>query len=555
MAKKKDKRPVWAGDCETDPFMHGRVPAPFIWGLWTGATYHEFDTPEEFADFVRDQDVIIYFHNGGKFDLHFLLKHINLFEPVKVINGRLVVAHIGVCELRDSWNLLPIPLAVYKKDSEEEIRRALVAVGEDANLAADYRLMEEANRNRPGVRRVIRDYLRNDCLFLYELVTQFEADYGRHLTQAGAAMAAWKRMSGLDAPHSDREYFEAFAPFYYGGRVECFEKGKIDGPVEIVDMRSAYPRAMLDYHPYGTDHHVTENFSDFLPTSLVTIEAVANGSLPYRTERGAIIFPDDNLPRIYNVTGHELLAAIDTGSVRVIRKLRCVDFDRLVTFREYIEHFYALRKEARTAGNRAVDIFCKLLMNSLYGKFGANPDNYGNFQCVPFADFEQHLTDGYEFDGLVGPYALLRAPLDEWQCRFLNVATAASITGAVRARLWRAIHACDKPYYCDTDSLFCAGFSDALDIGPELGQWEHEGTAQRLWIAGKKMYLAENVRKPGRKRPDPAKPHKMATKGVRLTAQQIKRLCKGDTVVYQPQVPTFSLRRPPGFTDRAITMT
>jgi hypothetical protein len=551
MGKKKDKRPVWAGDCETDPFMHGRVPAPFIWGLWTGATYHEFDTPEEFADFVRDQDVIIYFHNGGKFDLHFLLKHINLFEPVKVINGRLVVAHIGVCELRDSWNLLPIPLAVYKKDSEEEIRRALVAVGEDPNLAADYRLMEEANRNRPGVRRVIRDYLRNDCLFLYELVTQFEADYGRHLTQAGAAMAAWDKMSGLERPRSSRDFFERFSIYYGGGRVQCFEKGIIDEPVEVYDINSAYPYVMMQDHPYGLDYTTTDNFDDFNAQSFVTVEAISNGALPYRTERGSLIFPDDNVPRTYNITGHELLAAIDTGSVRIIRKVRCYDFVNRINFTPYCEHFFAEKQRAKDNEDRARYIFAKNFLVALYGKYGANPDNYGNFQCVPFDEFEQYLEDGYEFDGMIGPHALLRAPLDDWQCRFINVATAASITGAVRAKLWRAISASHRPLYCDTDSLFA--LAAKLDVGKEIGQWDHEGTAKRFYCAGKKMYLAEKVWKPGT--PKSSAKDKMATKGVRLTAQQIKRLCKGETVVYQPSVPTFSLRRPPGFTDRAITMT
>jgi DNA polymerase elongation subunit (family B) len=549
MAKKKDKRAFWAGDCETDPFKHGRVPRPFIWGVYTGAAYHEFDTIDEFVEFIRECEVIIYFHNGGKFDLHFLLKHINLFEDVKVINGRLVVAKIGKAELRDSWNLLPIPLAQYKKDDAAAICFALIEAGipaKEANkLATDYAFMEETARRDPRVMRVIRKYLRNDCVFLYELVSQFEADYGRHLTQASAALATWKKMSGMRAPQTDKNYFNRFAQYYYGGRVQCFQKGKIEGPVKVYDIRSAYPDAMLSEHPYFPDWRKIKGPSDFGVTDMLTVDCVSNGALPFRDDRGKILFPDDGELRRYFVPGHELRAAMDTGSVRRVDIVESVVFAKLVSFADYINHFYQLRKEARTAGIKAVDIFCKLLMNSLYGKFGANPENYGNFMCVPFQEFEQHEGDGYKFNGMIGPHALLRAALDENEMRFLNVATAASITSQVRAKLWRAISVADDPIYCDTDSIICRG--SAVEIGERLGQWSFEGTGEVIHVAGKKMYLVEGG--------DFADKPKMATKGVRLTPNQIRRMCDGETVLYEPQAPTFSLVRPPAFVSRAVKMT
>jgi hypothetical protein len=558
MTAKKDKRPVWTGDCETDPFRHGRVPKPFIWGLWTNAAFHEFDTPEQFVDFVKDCEAITYFHNGGKFDLHFLLQYINLHEDVKVINGRLVVAHIGKMEFRDSWNLLPIPLAEYKKDSEEDMRRALTAAGCDPNLAIDYGLMEETARCDPRVKRIIRDYLRNDCIFLHELITQFETDYGRHLTQASASLAQWRGMSGLKAPETDREYFAKFNKYYYGGRVECFQKGKINGPGKVVDIKSAYPDAMCSAHPYAPEYVEVPQPSDYAPTSMVTVECVSYGALPYRDERGAITFPNDGQLRRYHVPGHEITAGIDTGSITRVDLVHSIDFTDLISFADFINHFYELRKEAKLAGNRATDIFAKLLMNSLYGKFGANPDNYGNFQCVEFQKFEDYVCrcdnpkcPEYHFNGMIGPHALIRAPLDDWQCRFLNVATAASITSQVRAKLWRAIQSATDPYYCDTDSIICRHAD--VDIGPNLGQWEDEGTWDTLYIAGKKMYLCEGLDKlnPRTGKYEP----KMATKGVRLKPRQIKLAALGREVTYKPQAPTFSLVREPRFVNRRIRAT
>lgn len=537
---KKDTRPFWAGDCETDPFHHGRVPKPFIWGLYTGAGYHEFANAEDFVEFIRDCNVIVYFHNGGKFDMHFLLQYINLDGPVTVINGRLVVAHIGLCEFRDSWNILPVPLASYKKDD------------------FDYTLMEERVRHKHMP--LIRQYLKNDCLFLYELIDAFERENGRHLTLAGAAMRRWLNMVDVPKPSSSREFFQAFNPWYNGGRVECFQKGKIDGPVNVYDIRSAYMWAMQHPHPFGTEYVTTTNPQGYSDNSFLTVECISTGALPFRGPRGNLSFPADNEYRTYHVCGHELRAATETGSVRRVRLLESIDFVQEMDYAPYVKMCHDRRMTARELGDKATDVIEKLFGNGLYGKWAANPDNYGNFICVPFQQMEAYICehdtpeichwhgdcDGYKFDGMIGPHALLRAPLHEWQSHFLNVATAASITSMVRAKLWRAIHASVDPMYCDTDSLFCR--VAYLPIGEELGLWQHEGTASTFYVAGKKMYLCEGLFDKN------GKP-KMATKGVRLTPEQIRRACRGETVVYEPEAPTFSLRKEPVFTNRAIRMT
>ena len=38
----------------------------------------------------------------------------------------------------------------------------------------------------------------------------------------------------------------AVAPYYFGGRVEAFSPGRVEGPYNAYDINSAYPRAMMD---------------------------------------------------------------------------------------------------------------------------------------------------------------------------------------------------------------------------------------------------------------------------------------------------------------------
>lgn len=518
---------IWTTDAETDPFLHGRIPQPFIWGLFTGAAFHAFKKTEDLIRELHNNDVICYAHNGGKFDFHYLINAINLREKITVINGRLVVSHIGKCELRDSWNILPVRLKDFGNKLEIDYKK----------LEADVRHLH--------MPEIIR-YLKVDCVDLWQHVTEFEEVYGRHLTAASAAMDQWIKISGEKKPHTDREYFQQFSQYYFGGRVQCFMKGHVPGPIKCFDIKSAYAWAMLDEHPYGPEYITLQNPNDFSGSSMVRVSCVSKGALPYRNERGGMVFPTDDERREYYVTGHELQAGLDTGTVENVRVLEAIDFLNKVSFRQYIEHFFQEKRNAEITNNVALTIFCKLLMNGLYGKFGANPDNYGNFMCVPFPEMEDYAQAGYMFEGMIGDHALLRADLEEWQSHFINVATASSITGQVRAKMWRAICASTRPVYCDTDGLMC---QDAdLDMGSQIGQWKDEGTASDVWIAGKKMYLCDGIF-------DKEDNPKMATKGVRLLPQQIRDAAMGLEVVAKNDAPTFRLAGAPVFQTRRIRAT
>ncbi len=546
--KKSDKRQFWITDAETDPFKRWRtpdqqrIPKPFIWGLYTGASMHFFKKTEELIDCIKDNDVIVGAHNGGKFDFHLrsdttsLLDHINTGEDMKIINGRLVSAKIGRAEIRDTFNLFPAPLRTFANKLEIDYRK----------LEADVR-----HKHMPEIKR----YLTADCVELWKRVDEFERQYGRHLTQAGAAMAQWRKISGAEQPKTDARYFAKFRPYYYGGRVQCFERGYIKGPIHVRDIRSAYPFAMLSAHPYDPTYFHVERPETCEPQDMVTLDCISSGALPYKDHRGSITFPRDNVRRRYKVTGWEVLAAVETGALREVELIDAVRFIGCRDFKPYINHFYEARKVFRTAGDEGNTYFAKILMNSLYGKFGANPDNYGNFMVVPWDEKLDHEQDGYYFNGKLGQLAVVRRDLDPWQQHFINVATAASVTGFVRAYLWRELNAADSPVYCDTDCIFARGFRPDMPIGEELGEWAHEGTAKELWLAGKKTYYAKGDF--GKGSDGKPKIEKMAAKGVRPDRRAIKAAALGRTVAMKNAAPTFTLSGQRGvyFQERRIRMT
>lgn len=574
------KRDFWTVDAETDPFHHcadlhclkcsgvGRIPKPFIWGAYNGLTeeYIEFATGHELAEFFRPKKTVAYAHNGGRFDYHYLRDEINTDENIMIIAGRMSRFKIGEAEFRDSLNIFQ---ATRLKDFGNK-------------LEIDYAKMEPEQRTDPNIARDISRYLRVDCVDLWNHLARYFAQYGRGLTQAGAAMRVWSKMAKVKPPRQTKEQFKRYKPYYYGGRVECFQTGVRKKDCVVVDRNSAYPHAMLSKHPFSTDGIV----SDALPAdgeierALIHMRCISDGAFPYRKQTGELIFPCDGETREYFITGWEFLAALEFDAIRDIKILSVHTFPLSIDFQEYVHTFYNKRKEAKAKDDKAENIFCKLFLNSLYGKFGSNP---GGAQG---SDDEDNPADGYqeyllasnesmdrwssipESEG--GPYrsykswgerTLMIRPLPPVRHTYYNVATAASITGYVRADLFRASRLCQGLIYMDTDSVTAEDVS-RLPIGKELGQWKIELECQRYAIAGKKNYALEssdvtNKDYHGYTSREPKTGHwKIASKGARLTPEELVKIASGEKILYRPESPTYTITREhPRFINREIRMT
>lgn len=520
-------RKIAVADCETDQFVHGRVPQPFIWGFYDGEEFHHFPTTDDFLDFIENKRIIIYAHNGGKFDWHFCLDRLADFDEITIINGRISKLRVGDCELRDSYNIIPVPLSAYQKDE------------------IDYEKFE-ANERENHIDEIIA-YLRSDCVYLYELVSRFISDNGLCLTLAGAAFKNWKRQTDPEnVPRTNNTYYDDMARWYFGGRVECFENGIFTGDITIADINSAYPSAMCSPHPFS-DIYLDNWGSDITePTGpdFFEVECISNGALPYRDK--SLVFPADRIRRVYYATGWELTAATDLGLLDDVEIHSQRIFSKVGHFKEYVDYYFSLKNRAKQEGDEAGYLLAKLFLNSLYGKFAANPDKYANHIVLgPQFVTAANSVDNYDFAGTLGPWALMRTDLEEHEKYYYNVATAASITGLVRSTLLRAIHSTSRPLYCDTDSVIYQGPGE-LDFSPALGDWSIEMQCDYGAIAGKKLYAFRENNKDD---------WKSASKGVKLSPQSIVEIAKGGQIVWDNPAPTFSVYGPPKFISRLVGQT
>lgn len=512
-------------DCETDPFKEGRIPAPFIWGFYSlehGQLY--FDTTLELVDFLAELDNYrVYGHYAGKFDFHFMLFAIPDWEKIIMINGRIAQFYIADTELCDSYCIIPAPLSAYQKTK------------------IDYSLFE------PEVRHLhmpeIKAYLADDCLFLFDLVTAFISENGYSLTIASAAIKKLQKIEGIKIEDQGRVFYESMLPYYYGGRVQCFNKGIVEGDITYLDINSAYPYAMKHLHPWGAffkTHQKTPivegyHFYRFTGKSL--------GAFPFRNEDGGLEFPCDGAIREFSVTGWELLAAQDLGLAQDIKHIEQMEFFEQKDFSKYVDYYYNLKLISPKGSPEY--IFAKLFLNSAYGKFAANPEKYKDTFLCNQADIGKALSEGFTIHGEAHDRLIISKSNDPDSWRHYNIATGASITGFVRAYLLRAISSVEKPIYCDTDSIIFTGAHN-LSLSDELGAWKLEGEFTRAGIGGKKIYALEN---------EITGDKKHACKGLRLDHDEVMRVCDGAVISKTPENPIFSLKRGIYFQEKTIKMT
>jgi hypothetical protein len=202
-------------------------------------------------------------------------------------------------------------------------------------------------------------------------------------------------------------------------------------------------------------------------------------------------------------------------------------------------------------------------MNGAYGKFAQNPEKFKDHILWTGGEMPSRIH-GWHPEYVTDEYTIFARKTEEYYPgsnarSFLNVATGASITGAARARLLRGLAAAENAIYCDTDSIICKSL-DGLEIGTKaLGSWTHEAQGHTVAIVEKKLYCvlgetaidpkegAKRIKKYGR-----ADCVKLASKGVRLHADDIIAAARGEVITHTMGFPTLKPDGTQTYITRAI---
>ena len=161
---------------------------------------------------------------------------------------------------------------------------------------------------------------------------------------------------------------------YCGGRCEAYWIGKVpQKPIYILDFNSLYPSVMAEFsfptkYRGSVERMDIEAAKRFCGLYQMVSHVLLDTDKPYypKKEKGKLIFPV-GLFWTWLCTP-ELKLALGNGHVREIRETSFYEHRKI--FSAFAQEMYNQRVTFKRKGNRVFSFTCKLIMNSLYGKFG-----------------------------------------------------------------------------------------------------------------------------------------------------------------------------------------
>lgn len=293
---------------------------------------------------------------------------------------------------------------------------------------------------------------------------------------------------------------------YAGGRTEAWRLGSIPGKVPVLDVNSMYPAVMLENKfpveliSYRKKLKIIE-LQDFINRGYLICARVeiCTKQRYYFQKSNKLIFPIGTFET--TLTTPELIHALENK--HIVKVFDTCIYRGANIFSDFITYFYTKRLEAKDNKNEVLSLLYKLIMNSLYGKFGQKAIHWELIGTAPVDVIEvetifDHVTrqrvQRKTFGGGIFEKARLSDGESEAQDSF--PAIAAHVTAYARCLLWSCIEIAGEKntYYMDTDSIFCneKGYKNLVDAGmvdPDtLGKLKLEYVCWDVEIRGCKDY-------------------------------------------------------------------
>jgi len=482
---KKDKKNCYITlDIETD---NGEL---LDIATFDGDDVYFFSSWDEFLIFIRAKAVDdiryrkVVAHNGGSFDYTHLVEY--LFEntdykfEVIMSQSKIVILYIFFEEVKisfiDSYNVLANSLQNLSKIFD--VKHKKIEIEYDKN---NMRKFKEENRD------LYYEYLKNDVISLFEICEEFERKLGINFfptTIASLSLYLYRR-NFLDRNlFSPRKKVDDFiAQSYAGGRVEVFRPGKHD-QVFVYDVNSMYPFVMKTFeYPIGTPVKVYNYKPNYIGIYHIRFNQT-NYDIPAIFWRKS---KENGLEFVYEGEGYYFSPEIEVALRHGVK----IEFfegyiwkNKTKLFSNFVDFYYNIRKENK---NNAMGYICKLILNSLYGKF-AQKERKSVLVRLKADELEKLLKKKIS----VIPYkGDLYEVIYPQTITHRIIQLSALTTSYVRAYLAELIIKYkDNIIYADTDSLHlnCEIYEN---IGQELGQLKLEKAGSGIYL-GRKQYMIEN---------------------------------------------------------------
>lgn len=336
----------------------------------------------------RNHGKTVYVHNLSGFDAMFLLKALaqlaDGFDIIrkddKIIKLTVTVgSNKGKIKIIFKDSLLLLPSSLQKLGSAFGV----ATKGEFDHGRSDLCVTPQ---DFEQVRKDLLAYNKHDCLVLYQVLEKFSelifklfrVDINQTPTISSLAMRIYRsNFMPKDARIgiTDVKLFDKLHAAYTGGAVDVFQPLSSPGePVYAYDVNSLYPAVMRDMdYPVGSP--------TFIEGSVDLNDPKTFGFL-----RVKVTSPTDlHVPLLQTKLEGRTVAALGSWTAWYFSEeikmaesmgyrfevIEAVLYERGQIFKDYVSNLYLMRQSYAKSDPR--NLICKLLLNSLYGRFGMDP--------------------------------------------------------------------------------------------------------------------------------------------------------------------------------------
>lgn len=331
--------------------------------------------------------------------------------------------------------------------------------------------------------------------FNHHIFNLFRINLLKYPTLSSLALAIFRThfLGSNQIPIISGTIFNDIKKAYTGGSVDVIKPyGK---NIRRYDVNSLYPYVMKEYPmPVGKptffegDILKVENKPfGFFKVEVTTPDNLNVPILQTKVNRSTIA-PLGQWTGWYS--SEELYNAMSYGYTFKI--LNGYTFEKAYIFKEYVDYFYTMKKESDK--NSPNYIISKLLLNSLYGRFGMNPINEEH--AIVQAN-KQHKYSGATITNskdLGNDRELIsfinNKPSEESACALnISIPISAMVTSCARVYMSQfKNNPLYQLFYTDTDSIDIDRPLDPKWVGSELGQMKLEHIFKEAIFLAPKVY-------------------------------------------------------------------
>lgn len=424
-------------------------------GFFDGSEYKIFSKVNDFLDYITKKEysgLVIYFHNGGRFDFLFLIEEIMNRGKVRFIEKstgllsiRFQYKNINL-EFRDSFAILPSSL-------EKLIETFNI---KEKKIKIDFKI------NHKFSDKLLQEHLKNDCISLYRILEQVkEKEKYLSLTIASHSFRKFREDFFYGNIWNVNKCFDFYfrKNFYKGGRVEVF-RGYRNKTLYYYDINSLYPFVMLNNMPAGSPYKTKsyrKNKIGYYKVELKEDTHFYVSPLSIQTAKGNYYVNGKTGDEFY-LMSNELQYLMDNKiKFKIISGYYFKEQGKL--FSKYVLHYYRQKQDAKDEVNRYL---AKCMLNHLYGKFGQKLLG----ENLEIFDSKIHNINSVK---VLHPANDLILVTRDRHLKYKGVYIASYITALARMELlkWLDLAGQQNIFYCDTDSIIT---TKKLPVSEKIGE-------------------------------------------------------------------------------------